>query len=179
MKNLLDMRYWFAERCACSTLTRRAAVFNADNESAGETTENVVLVSNSVDGSCCRATSCEAFDASTFFVRSHAHRKNKMDSHEVLMEKEMCNVSVAITLVEMAALQQWNARRFKNEGNINDVARFAMWFALTNPEPFDDWMQQVSGYAIAEGIDQFKHVRGRIVARYRRKHLKLQTGGGL
>src|ERR1019366_9431942 len=144
MKNILDMRYCFAENCVRSTLTRRAAGFNADNESAGETTENVVLGSNSVDGSCCRATSCEAFDASTFFVRSHAHRKNKMDCHEVLIGKEVSETCVPITLAEHTALEQWAARRFMG-GNIHDVARYAIWFALTNPESFDRWMQQISG----------------------------------
>lgn len=102
----------------------------------------------------------------------------KTDLSTVVLEKEVSAANVSLTLVELTALEQWTKRRFK-EGNIHDAARFAIWFALLHPEQMDDWLQAVSGYEIAEGLNQFKHVRGQIAARYRTKRLKLQTGGAL
>jgi len=101
-----------------------------------------------------------------------------MDSHEVLIEKEVSEVVVGLCMAELTALEQWKARCFNKDCSTASVARYAMWFALTNPEQFENWMSTVVDYSRNEDICQHKHVRGRIAARYRRKHLKLETGKG-
>lgn len=95
-----------------------------------------------------------------------------MARHECLKDinKVRQGIELALSEIEIKALNWWRQRSFTSEANIAHVAHYAMQFALQNPDHFRAWLSGVTRYTEAEDIEQMSYMRSRLLANrgYRR-----------
>lgn len=134
---------------------RQPANSVARNERVGQTAETEVVVSDTVDRSCCRGTRLIPFETTTFFARINGQGKKVMKRVTTSRRSALpTNLHLDITPDLAVILDGWRSRYFNKNADISDVAHYAMCCALHHPGPFESWLTRLVRYCEAEGIPQ-------------------------
>lgn len=138
---------------------QRAASSSRDHESRGVTVETEVLVLDSVDGSCCRATRVIPSKASTFCCPNHRAERSGMSSHEAQMEH-------LYGKVQIRALRKLRKRRFDKDADLHGLVVVWLTMALLCEDHLERQFDRHMDYCRAEGIDQpYDFLKGMLAAK--------------
>lgn len=99
-----------------------------------------------------------------------------MDNHDVRPDGHRLNFGVSIH--ELRALCALRKRNFNKDAELEDVAVYALRFALANPDKLESFLNSLNRYCEAEGLSEASQFENLIASRKEYKHTQTKIGGG-